>query len=437
MSTQSPEWITASRVLRRSGFGARGPEIDSALNLGDTSSYVGVILGADFSKDRGVVATPMPELRIPDRPEKSDATERSQYNEKTERLRRDLTHWWIRRMVAADNSANEKLTFLWHNHFATSMRKVRVARSMANQNQKLRELCLGDFKDLTYAMLTDAATIEWLDGHENNADSPNENLSREFLELFALGHGNGYSEKDVREGARALTGWTIRRSVDAQLSEKLHDDSPKTILGTTARIGLKEFCDIVLAETNSAKFVASKMWQQLASDKPPSDETLQRLVEAYGPKHSLSALTTAILTDPDFVEKSSSLVSSPVDWLIGVLRAVKSPMKDIHVKTTARALKTLGQLPFYPPDVGGWPSGQAWLSSAAMNIRLREAGKAIKDGDVSLVDEAAATDRIDAVGYLIGVGAWSERSAKALKPFRDNPAALVTAAVNTPEYLTS
>ncbi|MFB1295271.1 DUF1800 family protein [Mycobacterium sp. pW049] len=437
MSTQSAKWIKAARVLRRSGFGARGEDIDAALENADETSYVSDLLDVDFAKDAGVLATPMPELKIPDHPEDPDAAERTRYIEKTERLRRELTHWWIQRMVAAENPVNEKLTFLWHNHFATSMRKIRVARSMANQNQKLRKLCLGDFRDLARAMLTDAAMVEWLDGHQNIAKSPNENLSREFLELFALGHGSGYSEKDVREGARALTGWTIREGVKAELRKKNYDDSTKTILGTTGKLGLDEFCDIVLSDPRSAKFIASRMWQQLASDKTPSDATLHRLVEAYGPNRDLRGLTSAILIDPDFAQSSATVVTGPVDWMIGVLRAVKVPMDDTRVKNAARALKMLGQLPFYPPDVGGWPSGQAWLSSAAVNLRLREAGMAVGHGDISLVDDTPVDDRLDAAGYLIGVGAWTDRSAKALKPFLKDPTALVTAAVNTPEYLTS
>lgn len=408
------------------------------LSSGQVPSYVGEILSADFTNDPGVVATPMPNLDIPKRPEESDLPRRRRYFEKTGEQRQDLTHWWIQRMVAAENPANEKLTFLWHNHFATSALKVGLAGSMANQNQKLRELCLGDFRNLAYAMLTDAAMVIWLDGQQNKAGSPNENLAREFLELFALGHGNGYSEKDVREGARALTGWTVRNYVDAELVAKRHDNSTKSVLGTTGKIGLQDFCDVVVAEPDSASYIAGRLWQQVASDKPPSHATLERLVKAYGPNRDLSGLTTAILTDPDFLGSSATVVTSPAEWLIGLLRAVQTPLQDIQqVKIIAAVLKSLGQLPFYPPDVGGWPRGQAWLSSSAVNIRLRIASRVVKDGDVSLVDETAIDDRVDAAGYLIGVGAWSDRSAKALKPLRKEPTALVAAAVNTPEYLTS
>lgn len=380
----------------------------------------------------------MPKLAVPQPPEASDSPGRRRHLEKVAQQRRELTHWWIRRMVAAVNPANEKLTFLWHNHFATNAAKVGVAGSMANQNRKLRELCLGDFRSLAYAMLTDAATVIWLDGQQNKSSSPNENLAREFLELFALGHGNGYSEKDVREGARALTGWTVKEYVDALLVADHHDDSTKTVLGTTGKIGVDEFCDIVLAQPNSAAFVAGRLWQQLASDEAPSAATLHRLVNAYGPNRDLRGLTSAILTDPYFLGTSATVVTSPAEWLIGVLRAVEAPMDDDRqIENLTRALRSLGQLPFHPPNVGGWPRGRAWLSSSAANVRLRTAVKVVKDGDVSPVADAATKDRLDAAGYLIGVGAWSERSAKALKPLRDNPTALVAAAVNTPEYLTS
>ncbi|WP_328825380.1 DUF1800 domain-containing protein [Mycolicibacterium litorale] len=438
VSTQSAEWITAARVLRRIGFGVRGSEVDSAVKLGPAPSYVSKIVGADFMNDPGVVATPIPELDVPERPEGADVPGRRRYLAKAGEQRRELTHWWIRRMAAASNPANEKLTFLWHNHFATSALKVGAAESMANQNQKLRKLCLGDFRTLAYAMLTDAAMVIWLDGQQNKSGSPNENLAREFLELFALGHGNGYSERDVREGARALTGWTVREYVDAELVAKRHDNSLKTVLGTSGNIGSEEFCDIVVAQPESAIYIASKLWRQLASDTPPSENTLRRLVKAYGPDRDLRGLTEAILSDPDFLDSSATVVSGPVDWLIGLLRAVQVPMDNNElVKVVAATLKSLGQQPFNPPDVGGWPFGQAWLSSSAVNIRLRMAGEVIKRGDVSLVAETPVSDRLDAAGYLIGVGAWSERSAMALKPLCKDPTTLVAAAVNTPEYLTS
>ena len=149
-------------------------------------------------------------------------------------------------MVTVQEPLHERITLAWHNHFATSAQKVRSAAEMVAQNRTLRSLGTGDFSALAYAMLTDPAMLRWLDGQNNTAKAPNENLSREFMELFALGHGNGYTETDVREGARALTGWTIK-----DRRRGLRPEAPrpgtKTFLGVTGSLGTREFCDAVLA----------------------------------------------------------------------------------------------------------------------------------------------------------------------------------------------
>jgi uncharacterized protein (DUF1800 family) len=150
------------------------------------------------------------------------------------------------------------------------------------------------------------------------------------------------------------------------------------------------------------------------------------------------ALTKAILTDPEFMASRAAIVNAPVEWLIGVVRSLQVPIDTPgRVKAVDAALKTLGQRPFYPPDVGGWPHGQAWLSTASAGVRLRTATQLAQGGDLSTVEQAAVADRVDAAGYLIGVGAWSDRTVAALKPLVTSPPQLVAAAVNTPEYLTS
>lgn len=207
MAGQSTAWIGTARMLRRAGFGVTGPDVDAALNR-DWPAYA--MLGADPDADPGATATPMPIVE-PSRPPGKGATPaaRKRYNQQLSEQQRVLSDWWLRRMVSALQPTHEKLTLLWHNHFATSAQKIRSAARMAAQNQKLRTLALGDFRTLAYAMLTDAAMLRWLDGQSSTAKSPNENLAREFMELFALGHGNGYTENDVRNGARALTGWVM------------------------------------------------------------------------------------------------------------------------------------------------------------------------------------------------------------------------------------
>ncbi len=227
-------------------------------------------------------------------------------------------------MIAAELPLHEKLTLLWHNHFATSAQKVRIAAYMAAQNQKLRTLALGDFRTLAYTMLTDAAMLRWLDGQLNTAKAPNENLAREFMELFTLGHNNGYTEDDVRAGARALTGWTISDG-RAVLVARRRDPTPKTLFGATGDFDAAGFCDAVLARPGSASHVAGRLWQQLVSDEPPSPPALDRIVAAYGPERDLKALTRAILTDDEFTGGRATVVNTPVEWLVGVIRALRVP----------------------------------------------------------------------------------------------------------------
>ena len=438
MPEQSAAWITTARALRRSGFGVTGPEVDAAVTR-DWPGYVDAMLGPNPDADPGAVATPMPTLEAPHPPGKNATpAARKQFNQELSEQQSVLSDWWLRRMVAVQQPVHEKLTLLWHNHFATSAQKVRAAAYLAAQNQKLRTLSLGDFRTLAYGMLTDAAMLRWLDGQSSTAKAPNENLAREFMELFALGHGNGYTENDVRNGARALTGWVIGAGGQTSMVPKRHDGTTKTLFGVTRDFDAAGFCDAVLAQPKSAEYVAGRLWQQLASDDPPSSQALDRLVAAYGPGRHLRALTTAILTDSEFTRGRATVVNTPVEWLVGVLRALQVPMDTpAHRKAADATLQALGQRPFYPPSVGGWPRGQVWLSTASAGARLRAATRLAQVGDLSSVESAAAGDRIDAVGYLIGVGAWSDRTARALQPLVRQPQQLVAAGVNTPEYLTS
>jgi uncharacterized protein (DUF1800 family) len=437
MSTQSSDWIATARLLRRTSFGTSGERVD-ALAGQDWGPYLDRILDTDPDADPGAQATPMPQYPdVPKYPgQKATGAAKDAWNQLVDVQMMDLTRWWLRRMMAVEEPIHEKLTLLWHNHFATSALKSRFACYMAAQNQKLRTMKLGDFRTLAYAMLTDAAMLSWLDGKDNVAGSPNENLSREFMELFALGHGNGYSEADVKEGARALTGWTNDLVGKTSVRAAKHDPGVKTVLGVTGPLDASAFCDAVVNHPNSSSYVVTRLWYQLASDSAPSEATLSRLLAAYGPDRNLKSLTKAILLDPEF--KSGSSITMPVEWLIGVIRTLKIPVDSDEMAYAVDGILTgLGQKPFYPPDVAGWPQGRVWVSTASTAGQVWAASELAKRGDLSAVADVAPGDRVDAVGYFIGIGAWSDRTASALKSFVDNPLQLFTAAVNTPEYLTA
>jgi len=421
-------------MLRRSGFGTTGREVDAVVNR-EWRSYLDEVLALDPAADPGAIATPMATYSTPALPASEAST--APFVSSMLAQMQDLSGWWIRRMVAVRQPVHEKLTFVWHNHFATSAEKVVAAEFMAAQNQTLRTHALGDFRDLAYAMLTDSAMLRWLDGLGNTKEAPNENLSREFMELFALGHDNGYTEADVREGARALTGRFDTPGNGTLLLAEHHDSGVKTILGATGPFGDGDFCDIVLGHPDSARFVSAKLWRLLASDTDPGEAASGRLVTAYGPNRDLKALTKAIFLDPDFVAGAGTAVVTPVDWLIGMLRSLSVPLDGPNTLTACDVvLKVMGQRPFSPPDVDGWPQGRVWLSNTSAAARFWAADRFVATGDLSTVADAAPSDRVDAAGYLLGIGAWSDTTAAALQPLAGNPVRLVAAAVNTPEYLT-
>lgn len=446
--SQSEQWKATARLLRRTGFGATGPQIDAVVKQ-NWSTYLDGALDLDPEADPGAKATPMPMLAIPKRPpDSADAETYRLFSSKLDEQMNNLSAWWLRRMVAVEQPIHEKLTLLWHNHFATSREKVRAPDFMATQNKTLRSLKLGNFGTLAFAMLVDPAMLKWLDGHQSTAVAPNENLSREFMELFALGHGNGYTQADVQEGARALTGWTITSDIGAGIGSVVggatafdagrFDPGKKMVLGVTGDLDAAGFCNVVLAQPNSARYVAGRLWRQLASDNDASPETLDRIVAAYGEGRDLKALTKAILLDPEFIKRSGTVVNQPVEWLIGVIRTLRVTIDDTdRLQAVDGTLGKLGQRPFYPPDVGGWPSGQPWLSTASIGVRAWAAAQLARLGDLSVVESASEGDRIDAAGYLFGIGSWSNRTVSALKPLAGRPTDLVVAAVNSPEYLTS
>ncbi|MDP9093860.1 MAG: DUF1800 domain-containing protein [Actinomycetota bacterium] len=441
MSAQSQLWIATARLVRRSGFGATGPEIDAALRLG-SAAYVRSVMTFNpatdaAAADAGTKATPAPSF-TPIAPVGKAASKqaRLQRNQQVGAQLTQLAAWWVRRMVSAQQPSTEKLTFCWHNHFATAASKVREPGWLLNQNQTLRRLGRGDFATLASAMLTDAAMLYWLDGQKNTATAPNENLSREFMELFALGHGDGYTETDVREGARALTGWKIRLDGTTYLNTAQHDGGTETLLGVTGNLDVTGFRDAVLARPSSARYLATRWWGQLVSDTAPSAETVTALADAYGSHRDLGAMFTTMLTQPEFSAAEGSLVIDPVEWLIGATRALRVAVPDdTAAKKLLGVLRALGQIPFYPPNVSGWPSGQAWLSTAAADARMQAALSLANAGDLSIVAKASTTDRLDAVGYLLGVGAWSARTTAVLRAAVADPPRLVAIALNTPEYL--
>jgi uncharacterized protein (DUF1800 family) len=344
--------------------------------------------------------------------------------------------WWLDRMVASDVPLVERLTWFWHGHFATSLQKVRSARLMLIQNETLRRNGLGDFAMLARAMVVDPAMLIWLDGQKNTAKAANENLARELMELFTLGVGQ-YSEQDVRAAARALTGWKVNRdTLTASLATRQHDTGSKTVLGHTGPLDAATLVDVLVGRPTSPRFVAQRLWLRMAGADPPSEEALDRLVAGYGPGRDISGLLRAIAAEPGFRDEHSTLVKQPVEWAVGLMRALRvrpSALPDADRTKLLAGLRGMGQVPFLPPSVGGWPSGPAWLTTSAALARLHVAQLITAHADLS----ALAGDPVAGIGALLGVDGWSDRTRGALGKVARTPAQLAAVAATAPEYVVS
>ncbi|GAA1905652.1 DUF1800 domain-containing protein [Lapillicoccus jejuensis] len=440
-SAASGTWATTARLLRRAGFGATGAEVDAADRLG-AGAWLEQALRADPAADPAARSTPPPSIAPLQRAGKGATREQRQaVNRTVAASRKQLLGWWLQRMATTGQPLTEKLTFGWHDHFATDVHKVRDARLMLAQNATLRRLGRGSFTDLARALAVDPAMLVWLDGRLSTAKAPNENLAREFMELFALGHGNGYTEQDVREGARALTGWTVD-GTSARFVARRHDDGSKTVLGRTGDLDTDGYVDAVLAAPASAGFVATRWWQRLVSPTPPGADRLAALTAAYGPRRDLTALfrglLTTVLDDPSV---AGTLVVTPVEWTVGAVRALRVPLGGEegakHLALVTSTLNQLGQVPFSPPNVSGWPSGQAWLSTAAAQNRLEAATRLAAAGDLDAVASAPQASRVDAVAHLLAIPTLTDRTVVGLRAVASDPRRLVAAALVSPEYLTA
>jgi hypothetical protein len=279
-----------------------------------------------------------------------------------------LRAWWLTRMLYSPHPLEEKLTLFWHNHFATSNAKVQSARFMLGQYQLMRRHALGSFAGLLQEMSRDPAMMVWLDTRDSKKGNPNENYARELMELFSLGLGQ-YTEKDIREAARAFTGWEIRGG-KAVLNPRRHDDGDKTVLGQTGNFGGKDVVRICLEHKAAAPFLVGKLYRFLVSESVPATPGLLAPLAAQfrASGYDFGALVRAVLSSNLFFapEVYRTRIKSPVDFALGIVRALEG-----RVGTTALgvALEGLGQNVFSPPSVKGWDGGPAWLNGQTLLFR--------------------------------------------------------------------
>lgn len=336
----------AAHLYRRAGFGASYGELQSAVDRGPGKAI-------DF-----LLATPG-----------QDAERQFLILEKQIRSGGSLeqmSNYWLYRMAKSDAQLQEKATLFWHGHFATSAAKVDEVGLMLDQNTLLRRNALKKFGPMVQEISKDPAMLIYLDSKVNRKTRPNENYARELMELFCLGLGN-YTEDDIKQVARSFTGWEVRND-RFKFNKYQHDYGSKSFLGHTGEFTGEEAVEIVLGQKSSAEFIASKLINFFVTDLPvPDGQVVELAAILRNHDFDISQGIRTILSSSLFYKSIGQKIKSPVELGIGLLRSLEASTNFVQL---SKRLDELGQRPFYPPNVKGWPGGRTWINSATLLGRI-------------------------------------------------------------------
>lgn len=337
---------------------------------------------------------------------------------------RQMQRWWLTRMIESPRPMQEKMTLFWHGHFATSYRTIEDSYHMYQQNRLFRRHAMGNFGELLKGIVRDPAMLAYLDNNDSRKGKPNENLAREVMELFALGVGN-YSERDIKEGARALTGYSFRDD-EFIFQKNNHDATPKTILGNTGDYDGDEFVQIILSQRACSRFIARKLYGFLVADLPPleatdNDRTLPAVTKAViddlagdlrGSKYDLKPVLRRLLLSEHFYHPRiiGQQIKSPAQLIVGAVRSLNTPVRDLGVLIDAMDL--MGQDLFYPPSVKGWDGGRSWINTSTLFVRQNALSFLITGRRPSGADPLAQIESYDPGSLLKPLAAAGDAAIK-------------------------
>jgi uncharacterized protein (DUF1800 family) len=363
-------------LLNRTAFGSSPNEITACLSLGKKETVRRLIEGSPLTGREATLQT-------------IEHTSADGKELKKEQLE-DQQIYWLYRMANTDSPLIERMTLFWHGHFATSYQKVFDVELMVKQNNLFRKYALGNYYDLVLAIGEDPAMMIWLDVNENRKGSPNENYAREVMELFTLGIGH-YTEPDVKEAARAFTGWNYdQKAHNINFQENQHDNNPKTFLGVSGNLNSKDVISAVASDIAKHKTMADVLYNLFISD--------------------------------DFYQEKlmMSLVKSPAEYVVGIMKAFSLA----NSRNYASAMRQMGQELFLPPDVSGWHGGSVWLVSASLLARYQFAESVASKLDRVMFTskewtptKPIAEDWVDCWSRNLGIPSLSDSSRKSLSSY--------------------
>ena len=277
---------------------------------------------------------------------------------------------WLADMVASDSQLREKAAFFWHGHFACRSNNAVHQQLLLNV---IRRNALGNFRDILHQVSTTGAILNFLNNNQNRKDHPNENFAREVMELFTLGRGN-YTETDIKEAARAFTGWGANPAGNFIFRKQLHDTGIKTVLGKTGNFNGDDVLNILLEQKQTARFIVQKLYRFFVNEQLDNEQVNQLADFFYNSNYDITALLTQLFTSSWFYDAANFgiKIKSPVELLAGIQRML--PIKIENQNTLLTVQRILGQVLLYPPNVAGWPGGKSWIDSSTLMMRMRLPG---------------------------------------------------------------
>lgn len=320
---------------------------------------------------------------------------------------RSIQSWWLARMIESPRPLEEKMTLFWHGHFATSYRTIENSYHMFLQNQTYRTNALGNFGDLLFAIIRDPAMLAYLDNNDSRKGRPNENLAREIMELFSLGVGN-YTENDIKEGARALTGYSFNDD-EFVFNAQNHDTGPKTILGKKGALDGDDFVVAILQCRACADYITHKLYRYFVGDLPEDPKKGDPKTNSYlgriastllSGKYEIKPVLRRIFMSEHFYSPSiiSEQIKSPVQLIVGSVRSLDTPVRDLSILLDA--LDLMGQHIMHPPSVAGWDGGRSWINTSTMFVRQNILSFLLTGRTTRGYDPTARTDKYDPMPLL-------------------------------------
>ncbi len=384
---------TARHLLNRAGFGGTPVQVEAlrAMGLDGAVDYL-LTFGARATPAESLAGEPFdPSIRRPltdeeratfqqARQSNSDAAReqlqklRNQQDALDRAQMQEIQKWWLRRLIETGRPLEEKMTLFWHGHFATGYRTIEDSYHMLAQNELFRTHAVGNFADLVLRILRDPAMLKYLDNDESRKGRPNENLARELMELFVLGEGNGYTESDIKEGARALTGFTFEDDT-FRFAANNHDGDRKTILGQTGNWDGDDFARIILSRRETSEFLCGKLYRFLVNDAPGMPDSKSKpfvaalAAELRKQQYELKPVLRMLFRSQHFYDAANrgAVIKSPTQLIVGTIRQLGTPARELSSLNAAGDL--MGQSLFMPPNVKGWDGGQSWINTSTYFVR--------------------------------------------------------------------